>query len=95
VGGFGVELVAIKHAQRDEFMRVAELHFRGLSSTFTPHDDWKRSYFENILDNPAEAERRSREALRMVRDRYDHRAAFDRLEAVIADDIRQSGIRKV
>ena len=50
---------------------------------------------ENILDNPAEAERRSREALRMVRDRYDHRAAFDRLEAVIADDIRQSGIRKV
>jgi len=52
VGGFGVELVAIKHAQRDEFMRVAELHFRGLSSTFTPHDDWKRSYFESILDNP-------------------------------------------
>jgi len=45
---------------------------------------------ENILDNPAEAERRSREALRMVRDRYDHRAAFDRLEAVIEQDCRES-----
>ena len=50
---------------------------------------------EEILDNPAEAERRSREGLRMVRDRFDHRAAFDRLEEVIAGDLRQSGIRKV
>ncbi len=41
---------------------------------------------EDILDNPAEAERRSAEALRMVRQRYDHRDAFDRLEAVIAHD---------
>jgi glycosyltransferase involved in cell wall biosynthesis len=42
---------------------------------------------EEIVDNPAEAERRSREALSMVRQRYDHRAAFDRLEAVIAHDL--------
>jgi glycosyltransferase involved in cell wall biosynthesis len=43
---------------------------------------------EEILDNPAEAERRSAEAIRMVRQRYDHREAFDRLEAVIAHDCR-------
>jgi len=52
VGGSRVELVAIKPAERDEFMRVAELHFRGLSSTFAPQEDWKRSYFETILANP-------------------------------------------
>jgi glycosyltransferase involved in cell wall biosynthesis len=45
---------------------------------------------EEILDNPSEAERRSREGLRLVRDRFDHRDAFDRLEAVITDDLRQS-----
>ncbi len=46
---------------------------------------------EEILDNPAEAERRSEEAIRMVRQRYDHRDAFDRLEGLIAHDCRQSG----
>jgi len=45
---------------------------------------------ENILDNPAEAERRSREAIRMVRDRFDHHAAFDRLQALIEQDCRES-----
>jgi glycosyltransferase involved in cell wall biosynthesis len=45
---------------------------------------------EEILDNPAESERRCDEALRMVRQRYDHRDAFDRLEAVIADECRDS-----
>jgi glycosyltransferase involved in cell wall biosynthesis len=44
---------------------------------------------EEILDNPIEAERRSDEALIMVRQRYDRRDAFDRLEAVIAHDCRQ------
>jgi ribosomal protein S18 acetylase RimI-like enzyme len=52
VGVCEVQLVAVEGADRDEFMRVAELHFRGLSSTFTPHDDWKRNYFETILANP-------------------------------------------
>jgi glycosyltransferase involved in cell wall biosynthesis len=41
---------------------------------------------EEILDSPVEVERRSREAIRLVRDRYDHRDAFDRLEALIAND---------
>ena len=45
---------------------------------------------EEILDNPAEAERRSIEALSMVRQRYDHRAAFDRLEAVITRDCQMT-----
>jgi ribosomal protein S18 acetylase RimI-like enzyme len=47
-----VQLVAIQSAERDEFMRIAEEHFRGLSSTFTPQDDWRRGYFETILANP-------------------------------------------
>jgi glycosyltransferase involved in cell wall biosynthesis len=45
---------------------------------------------EEILDNPAEAERRSVEALAMVRQRYDHHAAFDRLEAVIERDCKMN-----
>ena len=45
---------------------------------------------EEILDSPAEAERRSREGLRLVRDRFDHRDAFARLEAVIKQDCRES-----
>jgi glycosyltransferase involved in cell wall biosynthesis len=45
---------------------------------------------EEILDNSAEAERRSREGLRLVRDRFDHRDAFDRLEKVIEQDCRES-----
>jgi ribosomal protein S18 acetylase RimI-like enzyme len=52
VGGCEVQLVGVDPVERDEFMRVAEQHFRGLSSTFTPHDDWKRGYFETILANP-------------------------------------------
>ena len=47
-----VELVAVEAAERDAFMQVAERHFRGLSSTFVPQEDWKRSYFENILARP-------------------------------------------
>ena len=47
-----VQLVAIQSAERAEFMQIAEEHFRGLSPTFTPHEDWRRSYFETILANP-------------------------------------------
>jgi len=47
-----VALVAVKASERDEFMRVAEQHFRGLSDTFTPHADWKESYLPAILANP-------------------------------------------
>jgi ribosomal protein S18 acetylase RimI-like enzyme len=36
---------------REDFMRMAERHFRELNPAFEPHADWKQSYFENILRN--------------------------------------------
>jgi glycosyltransferase involved in cell wall biosynthesis len=48
---------------------------------------------EEILDVPAEAERRCDEAIRMVHNRYDHRDAFNRLETVIAEDCMESAGR--
>ena len=45
---------------------------------------------EEILDNPDEAQRRSIEALSMVRQRFDRRDAFDSLEAVIARDCKMT-----
>lgn len=47
-----IELVAISPAERDEFMRIAERHFRELSATFVPQEDWKQNYFEIILAKP-------------------------------------------
>jgi hypothetical protein len=38
---------------------------------------------ERALDNPGEARRRADVAARMVRERYDRNAAFDRLMSVI------------
>lgn len=52
MSGCDVELVTVKPDERDEFMRVAERHFRGLSSTFEPQEDWKQNYFEKIRANP-------------------------------------------
>lgn len=50
--GCEVELVAVKPSERDEFMRMAEQHFREVSPAFTPHEDWKQSYFGTIMANP-------------------------------------------
>lgn|SRR5262249_11553639 len=36
---------------RDEFMTMAEKHFRELNPAFEPHADWKAQYFENVLQN--------------------------------------------
>ncbi len=52
MGGYEVSLVAVEPAERDEFVQIAERHFRGLNPEFVPQDDWKRCYFENILGNP-------------------------------------------
>jgi ribosomal protein S18 acetylase RimI-like enzyme len=52
VEGCEVSLIAVEPADRHEFLRVAEQHFRGLNSSFVPQEDWKRSYFETILNNP-------------------------------------------
>jgi ribosomal protein S18 acetylase RimI-like enzyme len=47
-----VRLVAVRAGEREVFLRMAELHFRGLNPAFVPHEDWKRSYFETIMANP-------------------------------------------
>ena len=45
------DLVAVATGDREKFMAMAEEHFRELNSRFTPAQDWKASYFENILGN--------------------------------------------
>jgi ribosomal protein S18 acetylase RimI-like enzyme len=47
-----VSMVAIEITDRKEFMKIARQHFRELDSSFVPHDDWEREYFENIRSNP-------------------------------------------
>jgi ribosomal protein S18 acetylase RimI-like enzyme len=47
-----VQLIPVKPAEREEFMRMAERHFAGLNSSFFPQEDWKRSYFDTILSGP-------------------------------------------
>ncbi len=39
-------------ADREEFLCMAEQHFRELDPAFVPHEEWKRSYFEKIQSNP-------------------------------------------
>jgi ribosomal protein S18 acetylase RimI-like enzyme len=46
-----VTLSAITNADRDEFLQMAEEHFRGLNPAFVPHADWKQHYFERIQAN--------------------------------------------
>jgi ribosomal protein S18 acetylase RimI-like enzyme len=45
------ELVAVATGDRENFLAMAEEHFRELNPGFTPAQDWKASYFENILGN--------------------------------------------
>lgn len=45
-------MTAITRDDREEFMRMAEQHFRGLNSAFEPQEDWKRHYFEAVLSKP-------------------------------------------
>ncbi|MGA8493605.1 MAG: UDP-2,4-diacetamido-2,4,6-trideoxy-beta-L-altropyranose hydrolase [Terriglobales bacterium] len=42
----------IQPNERDDFLNMAEKHFRELNPIFTPAPDWKNSYFENITKNP-------------------------------------------
>jgi ribosomal protein S18 acetylase RimI-like enzyme len=46
-----VRIETISAIDREAFLAMAERLFRGLNPAFVPHDDWKRSYFENILEN--------------------------------------------
>jgi len=46
-----VKLEAVSATDSEPFLAMAERLFRGLNPGFVPHDDWKQSYFENILRN--------------------------------------------
>jgi ribosomal protein S18 acetylase RimI-like enzyme len=45
------DLVAVATGDRENFMAMAEEHFRELNPRFTPAQDWKASYFDSILGN--------------------------------------------
>jgi ribosomal protein S18 acetylase RimI-like enzyme len=45
------EMVPVSAAERDEFLKMAEQHFRELNPEFVPHTDWIASYFEGIQNN--------------------------------------------
>jgi ribosomal protein S18 acetylase RimI-like enzyme len=46
------EMVPVTPAEREEFLRLAEQHFRELNASFVPHVDWRRGYFEKIQSTP-------------------------------------------
>jgi UDP-2,4-diacetamido-2,4,6-trideoxy-beta-L-altropyranose hydrolase len=43
----------VKASECDEFLEMAERHFRELNPGFAPDPDWQKSYFENIKKNSA------------------------------------------
>lgn len=47
-----VTLETISPADREPFLEMAERHFRELNPNFVPREDWKRHYFDRILENP-------------------------------------------
>jgi len=47
-----LSMIPVQPGERQDFLEMAELHFRELNPTFAPAADWKNSYFENILGNP-------------------------------------------
>lgn len=53
-GGMSLDLgmIPVEPDQRQDFLKMAEKHFRELNPTFTPAQDWQSSYFENIMNNP-------------------------------------------
>lgn len=47
-----VSMLSIAASERDEFLRMAGMHFSEIDSSFVPQDDWRTHYFETILANP-------------------------------------------
>ncbi|HEY4905387.1 MAG TPA: UDP-2,4-diacetamido-2,4,6-trideoxy-beta-L-altropyranose hydrolase [Candidatus Sulfotelmatobacter sp.] len=47
-----VSMVPVVRSEGQDFLRMAVHHFSELNPSFTPHDDWKRHYFETIHANP-------------------------------------------
>jgi len=48
----GLRMIPVKAEEREEFMEMAQQHFRELNPGFSPEQDWKNSYFDNIKSNP-------------------------------------------
>jgi ribosomal protein S18 acetylase RimI-like enzyme len=47
-----VSLIAVTEAEKNDFLKVAERHFRELNPSFTPATDWETHYFATILSSP-------------------------------------------
>jgi ribosomal protein S18 acetylase RimI-like enzyme len=47
-----VSMQPIGRSEREEFIRMAEQHFRELNSAFEPQEDWKSQYFEAVMSKP-------------------------------------------
>lgn len=48
----GLAMLPIKREEGEEFLRMAERHFRELNPAFVPQEDWKLNYFSGLLDSP-------------------------------------------
>jgi len=46
-----LNMAPVSPRDRDEFMIMAEKHFRELNPAFEPHADWKAQYFDNVLNS--------------------------------------------
>jgi UDP-2,4-diacetamido-2,4,6-trideoxy-beta-L-altropyranose hydrolase len=47
-----LSIVPVEPDERGDFLEMAQQHFREVNPMFTPAQDWKNSYFENIKRNP-------------------------------------------
>ena len=47
-----LSMIPVEPNEREDFLEMAQQHFRELNPMFTPAQDWKTSYFENIKNNP-------------------------------------------
>jgi len=52
-----VTMQPVSRDDREDFLRMAEEHFRELNPAFIPQADWKECYLERILGNPRLAAR--------------------------------------
>jgi ribosomal protein S18 acetylase RimI-like enzyme len=50
--GSTLSIVPVEPDERGDFLEMAQQHFREVNPMFTPAQDWKNSYFENIKRNP-------------------------------------------
>lgn len=46
-----VDMKPVRAEEREEFLQMAEEHFRSLNPSFVPQQDWIENYFEGIQSN--------------------------------------------